>query len=189
MSRTLAVTAVTLGGLGLFAGTAVAAATTDAGSEDDSDTRGWHGHMGADAEETQAQLEQFAQCLRDNGIDVPEIDEDDERPLRGARWGLRGELRAEALANPEDFADAREACGDLAPEGPLRGHRPLLDRDEAQGLMIECLREEGISSTDATELWEEAFDTCHEEVRDEWRNAARDALDTETDSASADSTA
>jgi hypothetical protein len=58
--------------------------------------------------------EPFVECLRENGIDVPEVDLSDGVPARG---GLRG-MRDVVQADPEAFADAREACADLQPERP-----------------------------------------------------------------------
>lgn len=92
----------------------------------------------------------FSQCLRDEGLDVPDIgvDADGNINLRGAFEGLG--------PGDESFADAMDSCSDILGDtqfGGGRGAGGLADNTALQDAMVEltaCVREEGFP--EATEL-------------------------------------
>lgn len=87
---------------------------------------------------------QFAQCMRDNGIDVPDPDPNTGRIQIGGGGNI----------NPNDpaFQAAIEACQDVAPfGGGGGGGGGLADNPEAQEALLEfaqCMRDNGVDMAD-----------------------------------------
>ena len=87
----------------------------------------------------EAQALAFAECMRDNGVDMPDP-EPGQEGLSGAFHG------AEAEHDREIIEQALAACEDLLPE---RAHGPEHGLDEETTLeLAECLREEGLEVPD-----------------------------------------
>jgi hypothetical protein len=93
----------------------------------------------ADREEA---LLEFAECMRDNGIDMPD-------PQVGEGGGVLFQGPGGGRNNEEDFNAAMEACQDLLPRG---GEAPDEQQQAAmQDAMLEfaqCMRAEGIDMPD-----------------------------------------
>ena len=115
----------------------VPASTTgeDDGTQNDTET---------DEDPQEAALE-WAECMREHGIDVPDpqIDEDgrlEVRPATGMRLDRNG----------DDFREAREACGSpFGDAGPPQLSEA--EREEMQETMLEfakCMREHGVDMPD-----------------------------------------
>jgi hypothetical protein len=81
----------------------------------------------ADLEE---QRRKFVQCMRDNGIDLPDPGDGHVRPLPG------GDVDREKLRK------ALETCRSLAPSGPRRKMSPQ-DQKKRQEF-VQCMRDNGI---------------------------------------------
>ena len=88
----------------------------------------------------EAQALAFAECMRDNGVDMPDP-EPGQEGLFGAFHG------AEAERDRETIEQALAACEDLLPE---RAHGPDHGLDEAATLeLAECLRDQGLDVPDS----------------------------------------
>jgi hypothetical protein len=92
---------------------------------------------GASSEEEREEAElEFAQCMREHGIDFPD-------PVNG-RFQYRGEA-----GDAEKMEEAREACGDI-----LEGIAPQVSEEEEAELQeaalefAKCMREHGIDFPD-----------------------------------------
>jgi hypothetical protein len=81
----------------------------------------------ADLEE---QRRKFVQCMRDNGIDLPDPGDGHVRPLPG------GDVDREKLRK------ALETCRSLAPSGPRRKMSP--QDQEKRRKFVQCMRDNGI---------------------------------------------
>jgi hypothetical protein len=130
-------------------------------AEDDATGTGEAAETEVDSQ--QAALD-FAQCMRDNGLDVADPTFDEEGNLEGGLFG-GGPGGPDSDTNPgsdggldagsEDAQAAFEACGDLlegvgfGPGGGEGGFNP----DEIEATLVEfteCLREEGLDVGDLT---------------------------------------
>lgn len=116
----------------------------------------------------QAQALAFAECMRDNGVDMPD-------PAPGQQ-GLREALRHEDVQDEdkETFDQALAACDNLAPQfghGDEAGHEQ--ERDEMMLELADCLREQGIDDVPDDlggidhENLDDEFTAALEECRDE----------------------
>jgi hypothetical protein len=117
-------------------------------------------------EEFHNQLLEYAQCLRDQGIDV-------EDPAPGEGIAIQNE------GDPGESDAALEACEDVAPGAPPGGER---DEDEVRQQMLDyaqCMRDNGVESFEdpkpgeGTHLgpdqandpdFEEAEEVCNEQI-------------------------
>lgn len=100
-----------------------------------------------DAEE---ELVKWAECMRENGIDIPDPTADGEGNLRMVRPAQRApggsdEAPDGAVRNGEDFEKAREECGD-PPRIPGAGpsEADLEELQENALALSQCMRDEGI---------------------------------------------
>lgn len=104
----------------------------------------------ADKQETEEELLEWVECMRENGIDIPDptLDEDGnsmitprvERPAGSDEQPAGGVVRL-----GEEFREAREECGDpprLAGGGP--NEADLKELQENALKLAECMREQGI---------------------------------------------
>ncbi|WP_049567761.1 hypothetical protein [Streptomyces sp. SBT349] len=98
---------------------------------------------GAATEQAADPVEQsrlFAECLRENGIDIPDPDPE------------TGELDFQAAIGEDGSRDALmeafEACRELAPEGVNERPEPTEDQQEAMRDLAACLRENGLEVPD-----------------------------------------
>ena len=106
----------------------------------------------------EAQALAFAECMRDNGVDMPDPAPGQES-LSGAFHG------AEAEHDRETIEQALAACEDLLPE---RAHGPDHGLDEEATLeLAECLRDQGLDVPD--NVFEDG--SLHGEDEDEVRAA------------------
>lgn len=93
----------------------------------------------ASGEDEQAKFEdaqlEFAQCMREHGVDVPD-------PESGGDGGLRFELQGQV--DDQDFQEAQEACRPILEDAIPEGDRPdpAEVRDQLHE-MTECLRDRG----------------------------------------------
>jgi hypothetical protein len=87
----------------------------------------------------EAQALAFAECMRDNGVDMPDP-EPGEEGLSGAFHGV------EAEHDSETIEQALAACEDLMPRR-AHGNEHDLD-DEAMLELAECLRDQGLEVPD-----------------------------------------
>lgn len=108
---------------------------SDGGSGEGADG-GSGGSEGEPSEEDQ--LLAFAQCMRDNGIDMP--DPVGDQGLMAAMQSVVGEY------GREEISDAFEACEEFAPTEVQE--RPDEMDPEQQLALAECLREQGIDVPD-----------------------------------------
>jgi len=103
---------------------------------------------GTTVDREQAMLE-FAQCMRDNGLDMEDPTVDEDGNFRMMRPSGGGEGGAFEPADREAMQAAREACSQYL-EGIAQGfNRP--DMTELQDLMLEyaaCMRENGVDMPD-----------------------------------------
>lgn len=103
---------------------------------------------GTTVDREQAMLD-FAQCMRDNGIDMADPTTDENGNLQMMRPSGGGEGGAFEPADREAMQAAREACSQYL-EGIAQGFdRP--DMTEMQDLMLEyaaCMRENGVDMPD-----------------------------------------
>jgi hypothetical protein len=81
---------------------------------------------------------QFAQCMRDNGIDMPDPDPDTGRPRFGGTI---------TDANRDKFQAAMQKCRTLLPNG---GVRPSLDAAQIEQIRqyAQCMRDNGVDMPD-----------------------------------------
>lgn len=81
--------------------------------------------------------QQFAQCMRDNGVDIPD-----------AEPGSGGKLRVEGNGpNKEKMQAAMEACRKYLPNGGERA-APSPEDLEKMRQMAQCMREHGVDMPD-----------------------------------------
>jgi hypothetical protein len=94
-------------------------------------------------------LAEFAECMRDNGIEDfpdPTIDENG-----GIQIGIGGEGGPPSEEDRQALTDAMEACQDLLPRGEGPGQISEEDRAAFQDALLEyaqCMRDHGIDMPD-----------------------------------------
>jgi hypothetical protein len=95
----------------------------------------------AEANFEDAQLE-FAQCMRDSGIDMPD-------PDTGDGEGIRIQLPDGVDPNSETFQNAQQECEPIIRDAVPEGERPDPSevRDQAVKL-AQCMREHGVNMPD-----------------------------------------
>lgn len=86
----------------------------------------------------QEQARQFAQCMRDHGVDVPDPD---------TAGGPGGPVKITASGPPEGMDAAMQACKDKLPNG---GTPPSLDPQQQEQLRAyaQCMRDHGVDMPD-----------------------------------------
>lgn len=109
------------------------ASASDAASADPAETSD-----GAAGDE-QADLLAFAQCMRDNGVDMPDPAPGQEGLMDALRGSFEGADEATVQA-------AFEACQELIPQQAIE-ERPELD-EETQLALADCLRDQGLDVPD-----------------------------------------
>jgi hypothetical protein len=96
-------------------------------------------------------LAEFAECMRDNGIEDfpdPQIDENGGITISGPAGGDEGPPSDQDI---EDLEAAMEACQDLLPQGLGPGEISQEDQAAFQDAMLEyaqCMRDQGIDFPD-----------------------------------------
>jgi hypothetical protein len=137
-------------------------ASLDDGTTDDS-TGGGGDEADLSPEEQEEALLDWAQCMRDQGIDIPdpEVTEDGGVIIGG---GTSGDPDDEdgtddvATGPPfeqEDFEAAREECGD-PPGGPSElSEEELAERQDAALEFAQCMRDEGVEDFPDPDLSQE----------------------------------
>jgi hypothetical protein len=129
-------TALALPALALLLG-AVAACNRSAADPGIATANGAQPKASASAAAAGADIQKFAQCMRDNGIDMPDPDPNTGRPQFGGA----------ANGNREAFQKAMQACRTLLPNG---GTRPQLDQAQIEQLRVfaQCMRDNGVDMPD-----------------------------------------
>ena len=101
------------------------------------------GAAAGDDKSRQAELA-FAECMREQGVDMP-----DPEPGSGGRRAFR--VGGDSGISPEAFEQAREACGEH-----LEGVRPEMSEEQQEEFKesalahARCMREHGIDMPDPT---------------------------------------
>jgi hypothetical protein len=100
--------------------------------------------------DAEAELVKWAECMRENGIDIPDPTADGEGNLRMVRPAQRAtggsdEAPSGAVRVGEEFQKAREECGD-PPRIPGAGpsEEDLKELQENALALSQCMRDEGI---------------------------------------------
>ncbi len=100
--------------------------------------------------DAEAELVKWAECMRENGIDIPDPTADGEGNLRLVRQAQRAtggsdEATGGAVRIGEDFEKAREECGD-PPRIPGAGpsEADLKELQENALALSQCMRDEGV---------------------------------------------
>ncbi|HSR27396.1 MAG TPA: hypothetical protein VLR51_02985, partial [Actinomycetes bacterium] len=141
---------VTLLGLGLALALALAACGTPAdgdqvaslsGGDATTTTKG----TGGDGKDPQQQAIDFARCMREHGVDMPDPEVDDQGRVR-IRVGAGGNGRR---PDPKKLEEAQKACGGLMGGGDGPGQIDPATRD-AMVNFARCMREHGIDMPDPT---------------------------------------
>jgi hypothetical protein len=126
-------------------------AVASAASDDTSggDSSGGDSAGGGSADDTEEELLDWVECMRDEGVDVPDPQVDADGNLTfgggggpGLGGGGGGGIDREALQ------DATEVCGEI-PQGAFGGERP--DQTEVQDRLLEfaqCMRDNGYDMPD-----------------------------------------
>jgi hypothetical protein len=121
----------------------VASASEDTSGSDDS---GDDSSDGGSASDSEQELLDWVECMRDEGVDVPDpqVDADGNLTLGlgGGGGGGGGEV------DPQALQDATEVCGEI-PQGAFGGEQP--DQTEVQDTLLEfaqCMRENGYDMPD-----------------------------------------
>ncbi|WP_117214677.1 hypothetical protein [Allorhizocola rhizosphaerae] len=102
-------------------------------------------------------MRQFAQCMRDNGVDMPDpqIVEDGEKGGEGdfkvemrqdAGPGEAGSAAGPGATDMEKFKKAEEACKDYMPEGGTLSGPADPQMQEKMRQMAKCMRENGFEN-------------------------------------------
>jgi hypothetical protein len=120
-----------------------------------------------EALDEEAQALAFAECMREEGIDMP-----DPAPGQGSlREALRG---AEANYDRATYEQALTACEDLLPQREHEGGGHDQERDEDMLALAECLRERGLDVPDNLfeggalhDIDDDELRVAYEECRDE----------------------
>jgi hypothetical protein len=120
----------------------VATLSEDAGADDKS--------TADEQKDAEAELVKWAECMRENGIDIPDPTADGEGNLRLVRPAQRAtggsdEAPGGAVRIGEDFEKARDECGD-PPQIPGAGpsEADLEELQENALALSQCMRDEGI---------------------------------------------
>ena len=131
---------------------------TDTAAVDDSSADTASADASSDGEaDTEAQMLEFAQCMRDNGVDIgdPQVDADGRITFGGFGGPGGGGDGADGGGPPEGTREAFDTCGDLldgAQFGPGRGGPGGdFDATELQDTLLEfaqCMRDNGIQMDD-----------------------------------------
>jgi hypothetical protein len=112
-----------------------------------------------DAQDVEARMLDFAQCMRDNGVDMedPEVDADGNVTFGGFGGGPSGppgtadDGGGGAAGPPDGVREAFEACGDLIEGIQLGGGRGGFDPTALQDQLVEfaqCMRDHGVQMDD-----------------------------------------
>lgn len=100
----------------------------------------------ASDKDAEQQMLDYAECLRGQGLDVPDPEFDEDG---GARITRRADGDGGQRVTPEDFDKAREVCGDPpAPPGGGGGRPDQAEFQDAALAFAKCMREQGIDMPD-----------------------------------------
>lgn len=102
------------------------------------------GDDGGDEKSAEEQALEFAQCMRDNGVDMPDPEVDEDGRLQFRAGDGEGEM-----PDPATLEKAQEACEDLQPD--FGGQLSPEDESEMQDRLLdfaECMRDNGIDMPD-----------------------------------------
>jgi hypothetical protein len=143
---------VTLLGLGLALALALAACGTPADGDrvaslsgGDATTTTTTKGTGDDGKDPQQQAIDFARCMREHGVDMPDPEVDDQGRVR-VRIGAGGNGRR---PDPKKLEEAQKACGGLMGGGDGPGQIDPAARD-AMVSFARCMREHGVDMPDPT---------------------------------------
>lgn len=107
-----------------------------------------------DAKDAEAELQEWTECMRENGVDIPDAQVGADGGIRIERRVLPGGGNTADGGNAEglvavplgdDFAKAREECGDPPRiPGAGRSEEDLEELQENALKLASCMREEGV---------------------------------------------
>ena len=100
---------------------------------------------GDDGKDPQQQAIDFARCMREHGVDMPDPEVDDQGRVR-VRIGAGGDGRR---PDPKKLEEAQKACGGLMGGGDGPGQIDPAARD-AMVSFARCMREHGVDMPDPT---------------------------------------
>ncbi len=112
---------------------------SDGGNEVASVEEGNGANPSAEEEDPVAQGEKFAECLRENGLEVPDPDPE------------TGSIEFEEVVADQGrdaLMEAFEACRDLAPDQYSEQQEPTEEQLDAMQKFAECMRAEGVDVPD-----------------------------------------
>lgn len=107
----------------------------------------------ADAKDAEAELQEWTECMRENGVDIPDAEVGEDGGIRiGRRVQAGGSNVTGGVAQGggavrlgDDFAKAREECGDPPRiPGAGRSEEDLQELQENALKLANCMREEGV---------------------------------------------
>jgi hypothetical protein len=132
--RTRLVRLTAIVGIAMLALTACGSDSDDTG--DVASISGDTGDSDADSADTEQEALEWAQCMRDEGVDIPDPETDEDGNLRMGRVQV-----GPGGIDPEDFEAAREVCGE-----PPGREMSAGDQSEMQDAALEfaqCMRDKG----------------------------------------------
>jgi hypothetical protein len=123
----------------------VASASEDSSGSDDS---GGDSSSGGSASDSEEELIDWVECMRDEGVDVPDpqVDADGNLTLGPGLGGGGG--GGGGQVDPQALQDATEVCGEV-PQSAFGGEQP--DQTEIEDTLLEfaqCMRENGYDMPD-----------------------------------------
>jgi hypothetical protein len=96
---------------------------------------------GSEANERQEALLEFAECMREHGVDMPDPEIDDDGLVRiGPNPGSE--------VDPETMQEADEACRDLMPKMEEPSEEERIEMQDALVEFTQCMREHGVDMPD-----------------------------------------
>jgi hypothetical protein len=93
-------------------------------------------------------LLEFAACMRENGVDMPDPEVDDNG---GVLIQIGDGEQEPGAGPPEGVEEAMDECGELMPRGPVERNGEEFDPTEMQDEMLafaQCMRDHGIDMPD-----------------------------------------
>jgi hypothetical protein len=144
-----ALAAFTLGACGSGGDNATdGVASLDDGAADDASTGSAAPTATTEPVDQEEALLEFAACMRENGVDMPDPQLDDDG---GVRIQIGGSEPEPGQGQPADVDAAMEECRDLMPRGPVERNGEEFDPTEMQDELLafaQCMRDHGVDMPD-----------------------------------------
>jgi hypothetical protein len=123
-------------------------ASLDDGAADDASTGSAAPTATTEPVDQEEALLEFAACMRENGVDMPDPQLDDDG---GVRIQIGGAEPEPGQGQPADVDAAMEECRDLMPRGPVERNGEQFDPTEMQDELLafaQCMRDHGVDMPD-----------------------------------------